>query len=279
MIDGHMHLEYGDLSKEYVLQFVESAVKNGMDEIQILDHTHRFKEFRPVYEGVRKASPYQEEWLNNKEMKFHSTLDEYCALIKEIKAMDLPIKVSFGLEVCYVPEYEETIREILKPYHFDFLVGAIHSIDGKLYDMKWSEEILWNKYPVDEIYKRYYECVFSLVKSDLFTQLAHPDTIKMFGHYPTYDLQPTYDELAELKSSYSDLESQFDSVKSLYYNNGDTSQVQKYNDARLELTKADSAIQNVQSALDSGKSSNEVDSRIDFAKEKLQNATVAYNNL
>ena len=81
MIDGHMHLEYGDLSKEYVLQFVESAVKNGMDEIQILDHTHRFKEFRPVYEGVRKASPYQEEWLNNKEMKFHSTLDEYCALI------------------------------------------------------------------------------------------------------------------------------------------------------------------------------------------------------
>ena len=63
------------------------------------------------------------------------------------------------------------------------------------------------------------------------------------------------------------------------YDDGDTAQVQKYNDARLELTKADSAIQNVQSALDSGKSSNEVDSRIDFAKEKLQNATVAYNNL
>ncbi len=90
-----------------------------------------------------------------------------------------------------------------------------------------------------------------------------------------------YDELAELKSSYSDLESQFDSVKSLYYNNGDTSQVQKYNDARLELTKADSAIQNVQSALDSGKSSNEVDSRIDFAKEKsirlLQSHTIIFN--
>ena len=198
MIDGHMHLEYGDLSKEYVLQFVESAVKNGMDEIQILDHTHRFKEFRPVYEGVRKASPYQEEWLNNKEMKFHSTLDEYCALIKKIKAMDLPIKVSFGLEVCYVPEYEETLREILKPYHFDFLVGAIHSIDGLLYDMPWSKELLWEKYNVDAIYHRYYELIFDLVKSDLFTQLAHPDTIKMFGYYPTYDLKPTYHELAEL---------------------------------------------------------------------------------
>ena len=88
-----------------------------------------------------------------------------------------------------------------------------------------------------------------------------------------------YDELAELKSSYSDLESQFDSVKSFYYDNGDAAQVQKYNDARLELTRADSAIQNVQSALDSDRPSNEVDSRIAFAKEKLQNATVAYNNL
>lgn len=27
MIDGHMHLEYGELNKEYVLQFVDEAVK------------------------------------------------------------------------------------------------------------------------------------------------------------------------------------------------------------------------------------------------------------
>lgn len=27
MIDGHMHLEYGDLNKEYVLKFVDAAVK------------------------------------------------------------------------------------------------------------------------------------------------------------------------------------------------------------------------------------------------------------
>ena len=50
--------------------------------------------------------------------------------------------------------------------------------------MNFSKEILWNKYDVDDIYKRYYELVFDLVKSDLFTQLAHPDTIKMFNYYP-----------------------------------------------------------------------------------------------
>lgn len=87
-----------------------------------------------------------------------------------------------------------------------------------------------------------------------------------------------YDELAELKTAYSDLAIKFDNVKSTYYA-GDSSQVQVYNDARIELSRADSAIQNVQSALDAGKPSNEVDSRIDFAKEKLQAANNAYNSL
>ena len=86
------------------------------------------------------------------------------------------------------------------------------------------------------------------------------------------------DELAELKSSYSDLAVKFDSVKATYYA-GSNDDIQTYNDARIELTRADSAIENVQSALDAGKPSNEVDSRIDFAKQKLNDANEAYNNL
>ena len=31
MIDGHMHLEYGDLSVEYILEFVNEAVKKADD--------------------------------------------------------------------------------------------------------------------------------------------------------------------------------------------------------------------------------------------------------
>lgn len=87
-----------------------------------------------------------------------------------------------------------------------------------------------------------------------------------------------YDELAELKSSYDSLAVKFDSVKSTYYA-GTSDDIQTYNDAKLELTRAGSAIENVQSALDAGKPSNEVDSRIDFAKQKLETANDAYNNL
>ena len=87
-----------------------------------------------------------------------------------------------------------------------------------------------------------------------------------------------YDDLAELKSSYSELALKFDSIKSTYYAGG-PDQIKVYNDAKLELSRANSAIENVQSALDAGKPSNEVDSRIEFAKEKLEVANNAYNNL
>ena len=87
-----------------------------------------------------------------------------------------------------------------------------------------------------------------------------------------------YDELAELKAEYSNLSVKFDSIKSTYYA-GDSGDVKVYNDAKLELTRANSAIENVQSALDADKPSNEVDSRIDFAKKKLVAANDAYNSL
>ncbi len=87
-----------------------------------------------------------------------------------------------------------------------------------------------------------------------------------------------YDELAELKASYSNLSVKFDSIKATYYAGG-SDDIKTYNDAKIELSRADSAIQNVQSALDADKPSNEVDSRIQFAKEKLENANAAYNRL
>ena len=54
MIDGHVHLERGPLRREYVEEFIEEAQRKGIDELQILDHTHRFREFRDMYEPMKK---------------------------------------------------------------------------------------------------------------------------------------------------------------------------------------------------------------------------------
>ena len=127
MIDGHVHLENGDLSVDYAMQFVDAAVKKGIRTLQILDHTHRFLEFAPMYAGVRSASTLQADWLKKKTKDHLST---YHHLIETMKQMDLPIEVRFGLEVCYTPEAEPFLRDIHSQYPYDFLVGSVHSVDG-----------------------------------------------------------------------------------------------------------------------------------------------------
>ena len=79
MIDGHIHLENGPLTLDYLNKFVEEAIKNNIDCIQILDHTHRFHEFYSIYDNVRNASKIQEEWLST---KTKDSIVEYLKLIE-----------------------------------------------------------------------------------------------------------------------------------------------------------------------------------------------------
>lgn len=195
LVDSHMHLEYGPLSTDYVMAFVSEAVKKGLDEIDILDHTHRFKEFEACYEHLRRYEQ-QDAWLHQK-TKFCNTLDDYRKLIAEVKQMDLPIRVKFGLEVCYTENTEDLLKDILKDTDFDFLTGAIHSVDGILYDMSFSDGLLWDQKDTGEIYRRYYEIALSLIRSGLFDRFAHPDQLKLAGRDPRYDLSDTYHKIAE----------------------------------------------------------------------------------
>lgn len=88
-----------------------------------------------------------------------------------------------------------------------------------------------------------------------------------------------YDDLAQLENDYNNLSLKFDEIKSSYYDGKDTNSIDEYNTAKLELTRAGTAIDNVKSALDSGKPSNEVDSRLDFANKQIQKAKEAYESL
>lgn len=200
MIDGHMHLENGPLHVEYVMEYVNAAIKKGLDTIHILDHTHRFIEFSPLYTRLKEANAYQKKWLEKKKLE---PLSAYFALIKEVKNMHLPIVVKFGLEVCFSPEDKLFLKTILAMYPYDFLIGSIHSIDGLLYDMNaFSREILWDKYETNAIYKRYYEIMEDMICSDLFTQIAHPDQLKIFHYKPTYDVTKTYERIAMLANKH-----------------------------------------------------------------------------
>ena len=43
MIDGHIHIERGDYSLEWIEQFVNKAVEMKIDEIRLLEHCYILK--------------------------------------------------------------------------------------------------------------------------------------------------------------------------------------------------------------------------------------------
>lgn len=196
MIDAHVHIEKDPYTIEYIMKYVDTALKRGIDEINLLEHTHRFTEWKPLYDLAVASHPKMAKWLNDKKT---ISIHEYYDLINQVRQLDLPVKINFGLEVCYFYEREDFIRKMINDFDYDFMIGSIHYIHNIAYDLDdISPEILWNVYEHNELYRSYYEDTKRLIKSDLFTQLAHMDTIKKYNIYPTYDLKPTYYEIADL---------------------------------------------------------------------------------
>ena len=56
MTDVHIHIERGPYTKEWIDKFVEQAVRMGLDEIYLLEHSHRFVEFTPMYASICEYS-------------------------------------------------------------------------------------------------------------------------------------------------------------------------------------------------------------------------------
>ncbi len=190
MRDVHMHLERGPYTKVWVDEFVAYAKKRNIEEIYILEHTHRFSEFTPMYAGVRAFSPYQAEWLGS---KTPFSILEYQKFIEEMRKHHFPVDIKWGLEVCYIPGTEAFVAERLANFNYDFITGSVHFIDNFAFDLSGEE---WAGKDIAALYRRYYAIMLQLVESGLFSGLAHPDSIKCFGHLPPEDLSAQYNALA-----------------------------------------------------------------------------------
>lgn len=192
MLDGHIHIERGDYTLEWIFRFVNKALEQGLDEIWLLEHCYRFKEFIPMYDSVCEYSEYIDEWFHRKAGILQ--LSDYLKLINYVRANPLPIKIKFGLEICYFKEFESFIdKQLGNKEEFDFILGSVHYVDNFAFDHK-SEH--WNTVNIDRVFKRYFETSIELVKCGIFDGIAHPDSIKLFGHVPSFELNEFYEKLA-----------------------------------------------------------------------------------
>ena len=192
MIDGHIHLEYGDYTLEYLQRFVDKAVEMQLDEIWLLEHNYMFPEFSPMYDSVCAHSSFVNSWFHRKAGK--KSYERYLDFITKARKEVYPVKIRFGLEICYFKGSEDLIVQLTKDKGFDFLLGSIHFVGSFAFDHTAE---LWKGVDVDETYRRYFEDSFSLAESNIFNGIGHPDSIKLFGHKPSFSLTEYYEKLAE----------------------------------------------------------------------------------
>lgn len=191
--DLHIHIEQGDYTVEWIEQFVRQAVKMKLGEINLLEHSIRIREFHKTFKDAVRYNSYQEKWAAEK-MKTAKSLDEYISLIEQVKSREYPVKISFGLEICWFEQYEREIADLVSAYDFDYLLGSVHWIDNWTFNQR---KYQWKGRDVNQIYKRYFELEESLAESGIFDICAHPDLIKCHSLFPDYDLMPTYRSLCK----------------------------------------------------------------------------------
>jgi len=93
------------------------------------------------------------------------------------------------------------------------------------------------------------------------------------------DSGSAYDQLAALKSEYLSLSNQFDVVKRKVNSYGTKEAKNDLYNAQIELVKANSAIEDVKSALSSNLPADEVNNRISIASSQLQIAKNSLNSV
>lgn len=195
MIDGHIHFHNQPYTIDVIDKMVEVALSKGLDSLYLLDHTHKFKEFMFLYSKLK-----DQDSINFYESKNPIDIKEYLDFIKLVKTKSYPIKLYFGLEVCYSKDTEDEFRRVIKNYDFDFLIGSIHFVDGVVIDMFPD---MYDRYDVNVIYKDYFLEVINSIKSGLFTFIGHPDLIKRFDIYPNFDLKPYFVSVAKVLNEYN----------------------------------------------------------------------------
>ena len=195
MSDYHVHLHdhgpyagYGPLPGEYppghIESYVETAASRGVDEVGFTEHLYRCIEAAPVLGGFWADEP-QRDLAADTEAMFRDdlslSLDGYVEAVVAAKDRGLPVKL--GLEVDFFADTIDAVMELLAPYPWDFLIGAVHWVGG------WSVDYGVSAYEFDRrgirrAYEDYFAVKTELAASGTVDVLAHVDVVKRFGHVP-----------------------------------------------------------------------------------------------
>jgi len=168
--DYHMHTPLCGHAVGEPQEYAEEALKIGLEEIGFSDHA-------PF---VHYEDPSVTMNINQ--------LKDYHRMIEDVRSQykdQLRIKV--GLEVDFIPEYENKTKAIVDGYPYDFIIGSVHFIKDWGFDHP-DQRDRWEDADTTAIYKDYYELLRQSAQSEMFDIMGHVDLVKKFGYRAQGDM-------------------------------------------------------------------------------------------
>lgn len=191
----------GSLTSEWLDLYLVQAKKQELEEVGIVDHLYRFKEYRSYYEKYislenNELGNMQKSWLDR---VCTESIGSFIEVIEQAKDKwhEAGIELRLGIEADYFPGGEKELGVILKEYPYDYIIGSVHFLNGWGFDNPKLQHLYLN-YNLEDLYRSFFETVKKGISSGLFDIFAHLDNIKVFEYRP-YEtkLILLYDEVAK----------------------------------------------------------------------------------
>ena len=161
----------------------------------------------PMEEMVRsaKASGFRvfglsDHWVPDPTLDFDSSewsmpldrLPEYMEELHHLqkKYNDSAFTLLAGLEVDYFDENIDDVRNTLKQYKLDYIIGSCHYAGTFPVDHDPMDWVSLSQQEIDDIWDKYWTKLLAAARTGFYTFLAHLDLPKKYGHYPTEDQTP-----------------------------------------------------------------------------------------
>ncbi|TFH02595.1 MAG: histidinol-phosphatase HisJ [Calditrichales bacterium] len=162
MIDYHMHTSLCKHAEGELYEYVEAAIRMGMDEIAFTDHIPLPDQF----DSAHRMLPAQ--------------LDPYVEMVSGLKTRYPEITVRCGIEADYYEGFESYTESLLNQYAFDVVIMSVHFLRHWSTD-NWVFNYHFPNKPIRDVYTDYLQTVRRGIQTGLFDIVGHVDIVKSPG--------------------------------------------------------------------------------------------------
>jgi histidinol-phosphatase (PHP family) len=170
--DFHLHTENSHDGRGTVEDYCRVAVEQGMKAVGFCEHVDLDPD--DVVFGQHDYGKYRSE-VEEARAKYGDRL-----------------MIRMGAEIGYVPRIEKEISDYLNQFQYDYVVGAVHTIDDGFSGISEEYDALetFARHEFVEVYEQYFDIVRQMMVSGLFDVVGHLDLVNRYGvHYLQEELE------------------------------------------------------------------------------------------